>query len=617
MLTEHTWIDFAKLTFYQECKPSIMLDDQGNEWSRFQLDKRDPIDLVNVPKHVIQAFLAAEDHQFYEHVGISWRGIIRSILINLYRRKKSQGASTITQQLVKLLFLDTKKTFTRKLKEQFLACILELQCTKDQILELYLNHICFGCGIYGIEAAAQRFWNKHVDQLSINEAATLAGIIRSPSKYCPLNHPCATEQRRNIVLACMLNMQYIDQVTYTNLLQQPLHLSTTIQAASHMRELVRIRLEQLVGKHTLYTSGLTIKTTIHATMQEHAVKTFTQHMRAVRKSHVKDADGALLCIEVATGAIKALIGGYDYQASQFNRAIQARRQMGSVFKPLIYAAALERGAEFSDIKIDQPISCIVNNVAWEPHNVHRTFEGPMTLASALMHSNNSIPIQLVLEHGLKRVIEYAKTCELSGPLYPYPSLALGCVDSTPYEVVGMFNIFANKGVYVQPYIIQWIKDQQGNKIWKHTPVSRPVLDWMINSKVAQVMINGIDYWKKIIRTPWPPCEIIGKTGTTNDARTCWFVGSTPTYTTALYIGCDDNKPMGNNVYGITTSLPLWAAFNKAIEQPQAKFTHDPRLIPILIDEKTGKPITDSRNAEAITLLVDSTSKQHKTVADPS
>lgn len=603
-IAEHPWVDFSALAHYQPGKPSIVLDEDGNEWARFQLDKREPIKLAHVPHTVIQAFLAAEDRAFYQHAGISWRGIARSFVINMIRGRRAQGASTITQQLVKLLFFDTQKTFTRKLKEQLLACIVEQQFTKDQILEIYLNHIYFGCGIYGIKAAAQRFWKKEVEQLTTDEAAILAGIIRSPAKYCPLEHPENALQRRNVVLRCMHEAGYLDAETYESLHAKPLQLAPrdSNESAPHAKEMVRQLLEELVGKHTLYTGGLTIQTTLNKSLQETAAHVFVQHINKLR-TQIPEVDGALICLDTANAGIKAIVGGYSYKTSQFNRALQAKRQMGSTFKPLVYAAALEHGAQLTDVKVDQPVSFTVNNVVWEPKNAQKRFDGPMTLAYALTpRSNNSIPVQIVLEIGTDTVIKYAQACKLSGPLYPYPSLALGCVDSTPQEVAGMFNCFANAGNYAQPYLIAWVKDQLGNKIWKHTPTTHAVMSSQISSQITKALTAGKRHWETIVEEPWPACEVAGKTGTTNDARTCWFVGSTPSYTTAIYIGRDDNKPMGNHVYAVRTTIPIWLGFNNQIKQPRTQFSYDPRLMEMVVHQKTGKRLWNTTDPDAITLL---------------
>lgn len=606
-LTQHPWVDFSVLGQYNPGKASILLDDEGKEWARFQLDKREPVKLACVPKHVIQAFLAAEDRNFYKHGGISFTSMLRAVFTNIYRGKKAQGASTITQQLVKLLFYDSKKTFTRKIKEQLLALITELQFTKDQILETYLNHIYFGCGIYGIEAAAQRFWHKNVSELTVDEAATLAGIIRSPNRNNPIENPGNAHKRRNIVLMALKDTGFISGTQYAELSKKPLALAehSHEELAPHVKEMLRCFLEDLIGKQALYHGGLTIQTTLNSAMQRAAQEQFNSHITACR-TQIPQADGALVSIEHTTGAIKALVGGYQYKNSQFNRATQAQRQMGSTFKPLIYATALEQGAQFTDIYVDEPLTFTINHSVWAPRNSQRRFDGPVSLAYALIRSNNSIPIKLLLEHGIHTVIERARAFGLTGTLVPYPSLALGCIDSSPLQVAGMFNVFANNGTYVEPHAIVWIKNNLGKKIWKHQVKTTPVLASTVNSQVAQVLTETVAHWKSVLNTPFPACEIMGKTGTTNDARTCWFVGSTPNYTTAIYIGCDDNRPMGHDVFAVRTALPIWLGFNKAVHQPQQKFVYDPRLKEIIVHKITGRQLYSPNSPDALTVLIDPT-----------
>jgi len=608
-VAQHPWVDFSVLSHYQAGKPTLLLDDEGNEWARFQLDRREPIHINEVPQHVVDAFLAAEDHNFYEHAGISWRGIIRSTLTNIFQGRKAQGASTITQQLIKLLFYDMKKTFSRKIKEQLLAMIAEQQFTKDQILETYLNHIYFGSGIYGVEAAAQRFWNKSVKQLTIEEGATLAGIIRAPNRYCPLENLEAAYKRRNVVLACMLNTKCIDQQSYDAARAQPLILthSTTTCVAPHLREMIRIYLEELVGKHALYNDGLIIQTTLNQAMQKTATRELQAHINTVRKQGISDAQGAVVSIEGATGAIKALVGGYDFSSSQFNRATQAKRQVGSIFKPFLFAAALEQGIPLTQVYVDEPLSFVTHNNVWQPRNSHKRFDGPMSLAFALVRSNNIIPIKLLLELGIENIIQRSYDCHLGSNVLPYPSLALGCLDATPLEVVAAFNIFPQKGIYRPAYFIAWIKDAQGKKIAKHLAKDEQVMAWRISSQITKVLTSSVQYWKNILKFSPPDCHIMGKTGTTNDARTCWFVGATPSYTTAVYIGCDDNRLMGNSVYAMRTALPVFMNFNRKIVQPQKQFAYDPRLSEININAITGKQ-TNPYDPQAIALFFDSSAK---------
>ncbi len=597
-------VDFSMLEHNNPGRPSILLDDEGNEWARFQLDRREPIRFDQMPEHLINTFIAAEDWDFFNHSGISWKGIIRSILVNAYYARKVQGASTITQQLVKLLFFDSQKTFKRKIKEQLYALLIERQFTKKQILQTYLNNVYFGCGIYGVEAASQRFWSKHAHELSIDEAAVLAGIIRSPGRYCPLLYPLSCEKRRNIVLRKMLRLGFISQEEYEKAEEKLLVIEKgTHQAcAPHLRESIRIFLEELVGKATLYGGGLRIQTTVNRKIQMIAQQAFHDECSRLRQERGKNVDGALIAIDCKTGAIKALVGGFDFATSKFNRALQARRQIGSVFKVVVYAAALQEGMTFTDTEIDEPFELVQGNQIWHPNNVDKRFSGQVTLAYALSHSNNIVAIKTLLRVGVHKVIALAKKCRIGAVFHPYPSLALGCVDATLQEAVGMFNVFANNGMYVEPHSIAWVKDQWGTKIFKISLAKEQVLSSQIAGKVASVLRLGVNRVRKIFGKKWIQSEAIGKTGTANNFRTNWFVGSTPTLTTAVYIGYDDNHSMGKNIYPLHTVLPIWLRLNKAVEISQQTFTYDPALHEVVINERTGM---HARRGDpgAITILI--------------
>ncbi len=619
-LLHHKPIDFSILERYDSGTPTILLDDEGVEWARFQLEKREPITLQQMPPHLINAFIAAEDWSFFEHGGISWRGIIRSLLVNLYHGRYVQGASTITQQLVKLLFFDSKKTMARKVKEQLCAVLVERQYTKEQILQTYLNHVYFGCGMYGVQAASQRFWGKDAAQLTVAQAALLASIVRSPAQYCPLICPFSAQKRRNVILRSMYRLGYIDQRSYEQAKAQELSLAARDKdaLAPHLKETLRLFLEELVGKEQLYGGGLVIKTTLNQEAQRLAQCEFREHLTKLKKTVLSDIDGSLISIDVQTGAIKALIGGYDFNASQFNRALQARRQIGSVFKPLIYAAALEKGTSFIDTELDAPLDMqMPDGSIWSPNNFDLEFDGRVTLAYALYRSINTVAIKTLLAVGYEPVIELARKCHLSGQCNPYPSLALGCVNGTLQEVAGMFNVFANDGEYVAPHYISWIKDRWGTKIHKEqclTAASERVLPPRISGQVSKVLMLGLKRVRQWFPQEWIESEAISKTGTTNDCRTCWYVGSTPSLTTAVYIGCDDNRSMGKNVFPLRTAFPIWMGFNRQLQAAQKKgqrasmisnqqqFSYDPSLTELIVNEKSGRS-TRSDDPESIAVFV--------------
>ena len=597
-------VDFSVLEHYNPGNPSIVLDDQGNEWARFQLDRRKPIEYKQIPKHVIQAFIAAEDWDFFNHSGISFKGIVRSTLVNVYRGSRAQGASTITQQLVKLLFFDSQKTFRRKFKEISYALLVERQFTKEQILQTYLNHVCFGCGIYGVEAASQRFWGKSTQELTVDEAAILAGIVRSPANYCPIIYPLSAQRQRNMVLRKMKLLHFISEQDYQAVYNKEIVIKEfeANTLAPHIKESLRLFLENLVGKKTLYTGGLRIQTTINSEMQEQAQIALHNQCKQLRKTLQPDVDGALITVATRTGEIKTLVGGMDFKQSQFNRALQARRQIGSTFKPLVYACAMDSGMNFAHTEIDEPLDMIQGNQVWQPRNFNRVFNGEITLAYALSHSNNIVTIKTFLKVGAKKVIDLAKRCRIKGPFHSYPSLSLGCIDATLKEVVGMFNVFANNGIYVEPHYVKWIKDRWGTKIWKVHPERETVLSTKIVGQVDKVLGLSLKQVYKLFPNKWFKSDAICKTGTTNESRTCWFTGATPEFTTAVYIGCDDNRSMGNNVYPLRTAFPIWLDFTCATDKQPTKFVYDPSLQEHCIHEKTGIELAGTKKRSAISIL---------------
>lgn len=599
----HQTVDFAPLAHYNPGHPSILLDEEGKEWGRFQLDRREPIPLDKMPLHLRNAFIAAEDWDFFSHTGISWKGIIRSTLVNLRSGKKMQGASTITQQLVKLLFFDSTKTFKRKIKEQLYAILVEQQFTKEQILETYLNHVYFGFGIYGVEAASQRFWGKHAAQLTLDESATLAAVIRCPGQYCPILYPLSAQRRRNIILNSMKNLGHITAQEYTAAIAIPVLVKEAdmVIIAPHLKELIRMQLEEEVGKGILYTGGLVIQTTINRTIQDLAEKSFKEQMAELKKTLLPEIDGALLTINSKTGEVKAMVGGYDFNSSKFNRAWQAKRQMGSVFKPVIYAAALSKGISFADTEIDEPITIEQHNALWQPNNYNNRFEGQMTLAHSLVRSNNIISVKTLLKTGMQPVISLAQACRVQEQLHPYPSLALGCIDASLKEVIQMFNVFANRGTFVEPCVIKWVKDSWGTKIWKHDAISQKILPEIITDKVNKVLELGIKRWRKAYEKELIADDVICKTGTTNDSRTCWFAGATPDLTTAVYVGCDDNRSMGD-VYPIKTAFPIWLGLHSKLAPTGKKFVYDAALKPVRINQWTGKRTGDD-DSEGIEIFV--------------
>ncbi len=598
-------VDLTVLEQYDVGRPTVLLDDQGKEWARFAKDKRQPIAYAAMPTQLIQAFIAVEDWHFFRHKGLSFRGIARSFFVNVYYGKRMQGASTISQQLVKMLFLDGKKTIRRKLKEQWYALLIEQQFTKEQILETYLNHVYFGAGVYGVQAAAQRFFGVSVEKLSLDQCAVLAGVIRSPGHYSPFLYPLSCKDRRAVVLNQMVKCGFISFAECCDAKAKELGICKNTQEeiiAPHAKETIRVFLENTFGRNVLYTQGLVVQTTLNTALQKKAQNSFDEQMVVLQKQVGEDIQGGLVSLDVATGAIKALVGGYDFKKSSLNRVTQAMRQQGSVFKPLLYAVALQKGFSFLDRAVDEPITITFGSQVWEPRNYNRAYDGMMTLARALSYSNNIISAKIMMEVGAESVVALAKKCYLSSPIEPYPSLALGCVDSNVLEVAGMFSLFANDGFYVRPHLIEWVKDRWGKKIYGTYVAKESVIESHIAHQVARVLSFGIERRKKRGLVSLDS-EAIGKTGTTNDSRTCWFVGSTPEITTAVYVGFDDNRLMGKDVFPLTTAYPIWLSLHQKIETVKKKFVYDPSLREVSVNIKTGELCDDKQNSEVFTLLV--------------
>lgn len=605
-VTHYQWVDLSVLKNEIRSRPSIILDDEGNELARFELDKREFVDFNDIPDVVIKAFVAAEDHAFFNHIGISLKGVIRSALVNLYYRRVVQGASTITQQVARLMFLSHERTFWRKFKEIFVALQLERQLTKEHIMELYLNNVYFGRGIYGVQAACKRFWNKPVDEIVLHEAAVLAAVAKSARFYSPLNAPLTAQKRRNTVLLSMLKQEMISVHDYHQAKEEVLKIEDHIpgnQMRLYVQEWIRAWAERTWSKDILYTQGLKIQTTINTRMQDSAECSFKAGVVELRKQMGESLNGGLMCIQTSTGKIKAVVGGLSFKESQFNRAFQAYRQTGSTFKPILYSYLLEKGLDFDQVFVDEPFELVLgNSKTWKPRNWTYAFHGPMTLVKALTTSSNIVAIKALLAVGLRELVPWLEQFGLHHSRALYPSIALGTVEATVEQNVAAFNVFANNGTYVQPYVVSWVKDRWGKKIWEHEEHTYQALSSRITSKMVKALIKQMVLWKVRKKADWIEGDSIGKTGSTNGSATTWFVGATPEYTTAVYVGRDDNKQMGRYVYASSTAFPIWLGFMKQVPSIKPHFYFDPTLKEVLIDWSTGESINDPERPEAVAIL---------------
>ncbi|MCK4517134.1 PBP1A family penicillin-binding protein [Candidatus Babeliales bacterium] len=607
-LFEYEWVDFSQLEHFLPAKPSIILDDQGDEFARFELDKRELVTYEKLPDILVKAFIAAEDHNFFSHNGISLRGIIRSFLVNLYNWRVVQGASTITQQLAKLIFLSYDRSFLRKFQEIFLSFQIERHFTKKQILQLYVNNVYFGRGVYGVAAASRRFWNKSVLDLSVDEAATLASVAKSARLYSPLNALENAKRRRDITLKSMKTLGFISLQESEEAMEKELLVEDYLpgnRVRLYIQEWIRQWAEQEWGREILYKNGLKIKTTINKKKQDFAEKLFCKKVEELRPKVGDELNGGMIAIESNTGKIKVCIGGYDFRESQFNRAFQAVRQVGSSFKPIVYAAALQSGLGMDTVMLDSPITMTLpgNPQAWRPRNWTHRFEGEMTLVKALSYSNNIITIKTLMQTGVERIVELARKFGIRRELTNYPSLALGTAEATVEENVAAFNVFANNGIYVKPFLVESVRDEWGRKLWEHEAEKRMVLDSKTNSKMVNALAMRLKQNKRLLGLKnWIDAEVIGKTGSTNEAGTTWYVGATPELTTAVYLGRDDNKPMGKFVFGYQTAYPIWFDFYRGIKFKKKQFYVDPELKEVLIDWNSGDESENRKSKSSVTIL---------------
>ncbi len=566
------------------------------------MEDRVPVALADVPKDLIDAVLAVEDRNFYKHEGISIRGILRAFVTNVRRGERVAGGSTLTQQLVKNLFLTHERTYTRKIKEALMAIILEMRYSKDEILEAYLNEIYLGQNgsvqIVGVEQAAQSYFGKHVKRLTLAEAATIAGIIRSPNVYSPLRNPERAKERRNLALGLMLQQDLITQEEHDASLKTPMKTTRfprSINSAPYFVDFVMRQLRETYPETQLETEGMRIFTTLDTMMQRAADTALEDGVQALRKTyrHIRNADaplqGVVITIQPGTGYVRALVGGRDYGKSQFNRALQAKRQPGSLFKPFVYVAAMDprRGREAltpASLLDDSPISI----GSWTPQNYDGEFHGRTTVREALVHSYNIPAVRAAMDAGVNNVIELASQVGVRSTLKPYPSISLGSFEVTPLEIAYAYSVFANEGVKATPVSILSVITREGKVLEsrdvKMARVAPANVTYIMNDILQDVVRRGT---AARVRSSGITREYAGKTGTTNDYRDSWFIGYSPRVLSVVWIGFDDNRT--TRLSGANGALPIWIAYMKRVSPmiPDAQFKRPGDVVNAEIDPETG------------------------------
>ncbi|HEX3699653.1 MAG TPA: penicillin-binding protein 1A, partial [Phenylobacterium sp.] len=511
-----------------------------------------PVDLDKLPPYVPKAFVAIEDRWFYWHFGFNPWGIARSQIYDWTHHGGGplRGGSTITQQLARNLFLTPNQTYRRKAQELILAIWLEAKFSKKQILELYLNRVYFGAGAYGIEAASQRYFGASASQLTLGEAALLAGMMKGPSRYSPVAATDRAARRATIVLDEMVRIHAITPQQRDAAFQQKVRVNPVLanQRAQYFTDWLDDQVRQLVGEPT---EDLVVETTLDLPLQAAAEQALQKDVAAATGLGVQQ--GALISLD-GEGRVRAYVGGANYLQSQFDRVTQARRQAGSAFKPFVYLTAMEAGRTPDTPVVDEPIT--IGN--WQPRNYTGRYLGPITLEIALKESINTVAARLANEVGTANVANTARRLGITSPIQLDPSMALGAVEVSPLEMAQAYDPFSNGGLYAKAYAIERIRTASGKVLYDHgvgggdrrPVIGQPALSYMIRM-MRQVIASGTG-----TKAAVPGYDLAGKTGTTSDYRDAWFVGYTGGFVTAVWVGKDDNTPM-RKVTGGTVPAGIW------------------------------------------------------------
>ena len=572
--------DVRVLRSYAPTETTYIYDVKGVQLASLHDEaNREVVPLNRISPNVKRALLAIEDSHFYYHQGVNLTGVGRAITTNFKKGGVSEGGSTITMQLIKNLFLSQKRQFSRKLAEAVLSIRLEQIFRKDEILEMYLNQVYWGHNNYGVETAAQSYFNKHASELNLAEGAMMAGAIAAPEKYSPFVNFKVSKQRQEVVLARMLELKWITPAEEKTAKAYKIKLGKikTWQTSRlpYVTDAAIEELNQRFGRETVRKGGMRIQTTIDYNFQIAAEKVVQNAYERLGRNKYQIS---LVAIDPRTHFVKAMVGGVDYKKSNFNRAMYANRQPGSSFKPFVYYTAFATGKFSPESTVqDSPVRYRDGSGYYSPRNYGGGYSGSMSIRSALMSSTNVPAVKMGKEVGLDKVIQTCRTLGIKSPIEPVVSLPLGAVGVTPIEMASAFATFASNGWQSETTTILRVTDSDGNILLDNTPQPQLVLNsWataQINSALQSVVSNGTGKEAAIGR------PAAGKTGTTSSERDVWFVGYVPQLAASVWIGKDDYTPLGQGVTGGTYAAPIWRSFmqealkNEPVESfvPPAKF----------------------------------------------
>jgi penicillin-binding protein 1A len=587
------------LDHYRPISNTVLYDDQGRPFGSFALQRRVIAQYEDFPKVLYDAVLSIEDKNFEKHSGFDvWRMMVAAYH-DVQSRSNVQGASTLTMQLARNLFLSPERTFGRKFRETILAVQIEHHLTKDQIFTLYANQIYLGHGVYGFAAGAQYYFGKDVKVLNLEEAAMLAALPKAPNNYSPIKDPERALRRRNLVIDSMIAAGKISMMEGTAAKKTPIQLQIhddPNSLAPYFVEEVRRYLERKYGTEQVHEAGLRVYTTLNIDLQKAANSAVLNGLLDYERRHgwrphlpqldstadqynmtepsefigpdgkarvslkqKSGVQGALLAIDNASGAVKAMVGGRDFNQSKFNRATQAMRQVGSSFKPYVYTAAIDQGAMPEDEILDVPATFVTASGPYRPHNYDEKFEGLITLKHALAESRNIPALKIAQRLGIKTVIDYTRRFGFGEHIPPYLPVALGAVELTLMEHTSAYSAFPNDGVRALPHYIVKVTDYDGRILEQNYPVVKDVISprtaRTMTSMLREVVLHGTGIAAAGLKYP-----VAGKTGTTNDFTDAWFIGFSPDITCGVWVGFDEKKTLGNKETGARAALPIWMKF---------------------------------------------------------
>ncbi len=597
----------SELQNYDMKTGSEVYDKDDNLIYVFAVENRRRTDIRELPDYLINGLIAVEDRNFYKHWGVDIRALMRALLIDIVRRDFAQGASTITQQLARNMFLSFEKQVTRKIKESMLAVSIEKNYAKEEILEMYFDKVYLGSGVYGVEAASHRYFSKEAKDLTVAEAAMIIGLVQLPGLYSPISNPQRALSRRNTVLKVMYEQNVISYEQYMNSVYTPIITVSPKSdqgAADYFIEHVRLLVERKYGTTRLFADGLKIYTTLDYDLQVYADSLLNYELSLVEEKQNYEfkyedfppdqsdiptpyLQGGVFAIDPQTGYVNVMIGGRNFNHSKFNRITQARRQPGSSFKPIVYTAALNQSYSPATVIKDEPVFFVQNDTLfWAPRNYSPGYEGYIRLREGLNKSINTIAVKIIADIGPSSVLEYARRFGLSTPLRPFYSLGVGSLEVLPHEMISAYTVFANNGERVTPIYIRRIEDKNGNTLEAAAIDRIRVIDEKTSFIMSSMMETVVDAGTaRSIRWRGYRWFAAGKTGTTDDYRDAWFIGYNKKLVLGIWTGFDDNTSLGRGQSGANTALPAWPGImQKAVEMNS----------PL---NRLGKPVVDAASLE--------------------